>query len=233
MVLSILSRICLVPVWTKRFISLKLSVHSLAVLQCGQLNWIPKDGLWSLGFQILQNYQEPCWVCVQAGHLLINLTSSPIYLHDSSLYLLSPSNMDDLVLSSQETTELSNTSTNSQSIFVRISDSVNEAGDKITSTLTESLDDDYLTGSYDVTDDLDTWHQELRQVGLSLRPWLSELFDQDQFEQSTSSRLSELTIGVRLTQPPRSLTLPTYLDRKTNVGNLDLQNYFLSIYLFG
>lgn len=84
--MSILSRICLVPIWLQRLLTRNISTETRTLLSAHSLEWSSPGAIWEVAFHFLMDSSESCWVRIMAAQLLINLTALPLNPRDSVMF---------------------------------------------------------------------------------------------------------------------------------------------------
>ncbi|CAH8848533.1 unnamed protein product [Trichobilharzia szidati] len=211
--LSILSRVCLVPVWLHRLLTRSVSTETRTRLFSHSLMWSSPGSIWELGFHFLMDPNETCWVRAMASHLLINLTLLPMNPKDSVLCF--PPSINELTSNNSEETRQINSIDASELLpvttaatTVRRLTAPNNIlhSDVVTMNLQEILNSNQF--SQQLKDNI----THLIDV---LKPWTDELFTEENVIIGIDQQLQ--SIPVLRSEPPKNITMPVYVDSDTNL----------------
>ncbi|KAK4471940.1 hypothetical protein MN116_005321 [Schistosoma mekongi] len=208
--LSILSRVCLVPIWLHRLLTRSVSTETRALLSSHSLIWSSPGSLWEIAFHFLLDSSESCWVRIMATHLLINLTVLPLNPRDSVIFFPPETN---------EFTSGHSEQINSRKPFP-LSPVTSGCRTVPNNNIGYSIPDPNRA-NFDIHDILTSnqssqkLKDDVAQLMNILKPWTDELFSQE--DMSNDDQME--CIPVRITEPPKNTILPVYSDVNTNTND--------------
>ncbi|KAH8875719.1 Rotatin [Schistosoma japonicum] len=213
--LSILSRVCPVPIWLHRLLTRNVSAETRALLSSHSLVWPSPGALWEIAFHFLLDSSESCWVRIMATHLLINLTVLPLNPRDSVVFF--PPATNEFTSGSPEQINLRRPFP-----FSPVSSNLVTSGCRTLSNNNVGCSiPDPNRANFDIHDILnsDQSSQKLKddvtQLMNILKPWTDELFSQENMSNGIDDQME--CIPVRITEPPKNTILPVYSDVNTNL----------------
>ncbi|CAH8521392.1 unnamed protein product [Heterobilharzia americana] len=212
--LSILSLVCSVPVWLHRLLTHNVSAETRARLSSGLLIWSSPGAIWEIAFHFLLDSSEACWVRAMAARLLINLTVLPLNPRDSILFF-PPAIVNESALNSAEEADQTN-SYNSSELF---SMGINSATPRRQAAPINIAHANVATVNLQDILNSDQSSQQLKENITHLidvlKPWTDELFTEDSVVTDIDQQTHSLP--VRISEPPKNVIMPVYLDPNTNL----------------
>ncbi|XP_018650743.1 hypothetical protein Smp_018730 [Schistosoma mansoni] len=211
--LSILSRICLVPIWLQRLLTRNISTETRTLLAAHSFEWSSPGAIWEVAFHFLMDSSESCWVRIMATQLLINLTALPLNPRDSVMFF--PPAINEFTPGCSEQTNVCD-----KFQFSRIPFNSATLGSRTTSNNIGYSIHDSNELFVDLQDILSSEQssQQLRdnitQLMNGLKPWTNELFTSENMMSSIDHQMQ--SIPVRVSKPPKNTTMPVYSDLNAN-----------------
>ncbi|VDQ10142.1 unnamed protein product [Trichobilharzia regenti] len=214
--LSILSRVCLVPVWLHRLTTRSISTETRTRLFSHSLMWSSPGSIWELAFHFLMDPNEACWVRAMASHLLINLTLLPMNPKDSVLCF--PPSINELTSNnSEEETRQMNSIDTSEALPVTTTATTVR---RLTATNNILHSDVVVTMNLQDILNSNQFSQQLKDNITHLidvlKPWIDELFTEENVIIGIDQQLQ--SIPVLRSEPPKNIIMPVYVDCDTNVS---------------
>ncbi|CAH8497004.1 unnamed protein product [Schistosoma turkestanicum] len=212
--LSILSRICLVPIWLQRLLMRNVSTETRTLLSIHSLAWSSPGAIWELAFHFLMNSSESCWVRIMAANLLINLTSLPLNPRDSIIFF--PPAINELTSGCSEQANL-----HDRFHISPIPSNSFTLGSQETSNSIRYDTEDSNKPIVDLQDILNSdqcsqqQRDNIKQLMNILKPWTDELFTQENMMNSIDHQMQ--FTPVCMSEPSKNITMPVYADRDANL----------------
>ncbi|CAH8539864.1 unnamed protein product [Schistosoma bovis] len=210
--LSILSRICLVPIWLQRLLTRNISTETRTLLSAHSLEWSSPGAIWEVAFHFLMDSSESCWVRIMAAQLLINLTALPLNPRDSVMFF--PPAINEFTSGCLEKTNLcdkfqfSRIPFNSATLRSR---TINNIGYNIHDSNEPILELQDILNSDQSSQQL---RDNITQLMDVLKPWTDELFTLENMMSSIDHQMQFMP--VRVSKPPKNITMPVYSDLNAN-----------------
>ncbi|CAH8548598.1 unnamed protein product [Schistosoma rodhaini] len=211
--LSILSRICLVPIWLQRLLTRNISTETRTLLAAHAFEWSSPGAIWEVAFHFLMDSSESCWVRIMATQLFVNLTALPLNPRDSVMFF--PPSINEFTPGCSEQTNVCD-----KFQFSRIPFNSATLGCRTTSNNIGYSIHDSNELVVDLRDILSSEQssQQLRdnitQLMNGLKPWTDELFTSEYMMSSIDHQMQ--SIPVRVSKPPKNTTMPVYSDLNAN-----------------